>query len=119
MISATSVILALVVTSPVLADLGKPALFPNGLHGPLIGLDNLPVPTFTTTQVDVPDICTSHASDAQCDTNIEAYQIAYNDCSEPWTLCRCSDAQMEYAALAYLYCKRERTGQTTRDKETT
>ncbi|KZV60180.1 hypothetical protein PENSPDRAFT_718672 [Peniophora sp. CONT] len=98
MISASSVIFALAAISPALADLGKDTLFSNGL--PLNALDNLPFKTFTYSQVDVPDICTSHANDAECDTNVEAYQVNYGDCSEPWTLCRCSDAQMDITTLA-------------------
>ncbi|VDC04278.1 unnamed protein product [Peniophora sp. CBMAI 1063] len=100
MISASSVILALSAVSPALADLGKSTLFPDGLHDPLSGLDNLPVPTFTTASVDVPDICTSHASDSGCDTTVEAYQVTIGDCAEPWTLCRCADAQMDINAMA-------------------
>ena len=98
MISTSSVILALAVISPAFADLGKDTLFKNGLHDPLSGLDNLPYKTFTYNQVDVPDICTSHASDSGCDTTVEAYQVTIGDCAEPWTLCRCADAQMEYVA---------------------
>ncbi|KZV60177.1 hypothetical protein PENSPDRAFT_694489 [Peniophora sp. CONT] len=100
MISTSSLLFALAVISPALADLGKTALFPNGLHDPLIGLNNLPVPSLTYTPIDVPDICTSHANDAKCDTNVEAYQVTYGDCSEPWTLCRCSDAQMSIKTMA-------------------
>lgn len=96
MISASSVVLALVAAAPAFADLGKTSLFPNGLHDPLSALDNLPAPTVATTQVDVPDLCTSHATDAGCDTTtVEAYQVTLGDCAEPWTLCRCADAQME------------------------
>ena len=81
MISASSVVLALVAASPALADLGKASLFPNGLHDPLIGLDNLPFQTFTYSGVSVPSLCLSHASDAGCDTSkVEAYQANYGDC---------------------------------------
>jgi hypothetical protein len=43
-------LLAIILASSVLAglvsaDLGKATLFPNGLHDPLIGLDNLNIPT--------------------------------------------------------------------------
>ena len=99
MISASSIALALAVASPAFADLGKASLFPNGLHDPLIGLDNLPFQTFTYSGVAVPDLCISHATDSGCDTStVEAYQANYGDCSEPWTLCRCADAQMRYVA---------------------
>ena len=96
MISTSSIVLALVAAAPVFADLGKQSLWPR-LHDPLSGLDNLPYKTFTYSQVDeVPSICTSHADDAGCDTSkVEAYQATLGDCSEPWTLCRCADAQME------------------------
>lgn len=96
MISTSSVLLTLAAISPALADLGKDTLFKDGFHDLIHGLANLPFETFTFSQVDVPDICTSHANDADCDTSVEAYQVNYGDCSEPWTLCRCSDAQMEY-----------------------
>lgn len=98
MISVSSVVLALAVASPALADLGKTSLFTNGLHDPLIALDDLPFQTFTYSGVTVPDLCISHATDSGCDTStVEAYQANYGDCSEPWTLCRCADAQMRYA----------------------
>ncbi|VDC04268.1 unnamed protein product [Peniophora sp. CBMAI 1063] len=100
MISASSVVLAFAVAAPALADLGKATLFPNGLHDPLIGLDNLPFQTFTYSGVAVPSLCISHATDAGCDTStVEAYQANYGDCSEPWTLCRCANAQMSAATM--------------------
>jgi hypothetical protein len=95
MLAASSVAFALAIISPALASLGKSSLFPNGLHDPLIKLDNLPFQTYTYSGVAVPSLCISHATDAGCDTSkVQAFQANYGDCSEPWTLCRCADAQM-------------------------
>jgi len=77
------------------ADLGKTPLFPNGLHDPLSGLDHLNIPTNTWASVAAPSLCVQHAKDAGCNTaTVEARSITYGDCSTPWTLCRCDNANM-------------------------
>jgi len=79
----------------------EPSLFANGLHDPLIALDNLTIPPFTTNAVSVPGLCAQHASDAGCDaSSVQAFQVTYSDCSEPWTLCRCSNAEMSVNDIA-------------------
>ncbi|KAI0317017.1 hypothetical protein OF83DRAFT_1059383 [Amylostereum chailletii] len=82
------------------ADLGKTSLFPNGLHDPLSGLDNLRVPASSVVSVTPPDLCVQHAQDNSCDTSsLQAFTVTYDDCTEPWTICRCSDAQMDQTTL--------------------
>jgi hypothetical protein len=94
MLSAAFIPLALALIAR--ANLGKTALFSDGLYQPLIGLNNMAVPSTTITSVAVPSICTQHASASGCNTSaVQAFSVKYGDCAEAWTLCRCGDATME------------------------
>lgn len=98
--------------APALADLGKPSLFEQGLHDPLIAFDTIAEPSATNRESSVPDICKKYASgagygfdgDVQCDVNsIEAREVFYEDCDQSWTLCRCPDANMDMDAIQHRF----------------
>lgn len=88
--------LSAVFFTSVAADLGKSVLFPNGLHDPLSGLDNLYVPAGSYYGVGVPSSCSSAAPSLGCAaSSIQAVSVTYNDCAQAWTVCRCSNANLE------------------------
>lgn len=90
----------LLASSPslVFAALGKDTLFKNGLSDPLADYyDNIPKPPSSRVDMPAPDMCIQHA-DGHCDASaVEAVSVTYEDCDVPWTLCRCSDANMRCA----------------------
>ncbi|EJD43670.1 hypothetical protein AURDEDRAFT_167392 [Auricularia subglabra TFB-10046 SS5] len=95
MLFASFVIAALSAVE-VSAALGKPALFTNGLGGPLKKLDTLwRAPTVSRSSVAVPQICKDHAKDAGCNVNnVVARRVQYNDCAQSWVLCKCGESNM-------------------------
>lgn len=52
------------------ADLGKTILFPDGFHGPLSGLDNLPVPAGSYYGISVPLSCSGVTTSLNCNAHI-------------------------------------------------
>lgn len=82
-------------------DQTEPELFPNDngtniLEG--LGLSELPHPDSNVTLWEpgrIPQACVEISGDVagECDlTQMEVYDVVYEDCSEPWVICRCSDA---------------------------
>ncbi|KAF8310836.1 hypothetical protein DL93DRAFT_2061751 [Clavulina sp. PMI_390] len=97
---STAFIAAAALATTVSADLGKSVLFPNGLHDPLSGLDNLYVPGGYYSGISTPSACTSAAAGLSCDAStIQAVSVTYNDCAQPWTVCRCSNANLDMNTL--------------------
>lgn len=95
MLSAT-LLSAVLLAASVSADLGKAVLFPNGLHDPLSGLDNLYAPGGSYYGVSVPSSCSSAAASLSCDAStIQAVSVTYDDCAQAWTVCRCANANLE------------------------
>ena len=65
--------------------------------------DNIPQSGVVSKRsVDVPQICQervqgygmNEASTGITCNGLEAMEVQYDDCGEPWTLCRCGDAQV-------------------------
>ncbi|KZV87221.1 hypothetical protein EXIGLDRAFT_773877 [Exidia glandulosa HHB12029] len=84
------------------AGLGKPTLFKNGLHDPLKKIDTLhrAKTVSRSNKVAVPQMCKDWAKDAKCVMDkLEARRVKYDDCDEPWTICRCGYATMSMDTL--------------------
>lgn len=93
---ALNLIVVSFLATSVSAGLGKPVLFPNGLHDPMNGLDYLSAPSGSYSGVSVPSSCSSAAASLNCNAStIQAVAVTYNDCSQAWTICRCSNANLE------------------------
>ena len=79
----------------VLADLGKPVLYPDGLKAPTDAANITLLQPKVYIDVVPPQMCLDKAQAEKCDTSkVEARKITYGDCDAPWTLCRCGDAPM-------------------------
>lgn len=50
----------------------------------------------------VPRVCYDAAvEDGYCNAyELEVYHVTYDDCSDPWTFCRCSDSPLSINAIA-------------------
>jgi hypothetical protein len=57
--------------------------------------------TDTAAQM-LPKVCYDAAkNDKRCDvTNYEVFDITYDDCDDPWTVCRCKDSPMPTKNIA-------------------
>ncbi|KAH8927367.1 hypothetical protein BT69DRAFT_1347351 [Atractiella rhizophila] len=77
--------------------------YPNGLGDVFQYKDALPIHDYTTVALPVvPEICQQYAQnggDPLCTATMSAVAATIDDCSEPWTVCRCSDAQMSFTQL--------------------
>lgn len=68
----------------------KQLLYSDGLQPHLGALDNLFIPPSTFQYVSPPPICVQHAQEFNCNVDaLQAVSVTYNDCDEPWILCRC------------------------------
>lgn len=93
----------------VVADMGRPVLFSNGLHDPLVAFDTIKSSGVSSTRdSSVPQQCKDFGQydGSTCDiNNFETREVFYEDCDQSWILCRCPDAQMSMDQL------QERLGQ--------
>jgi hypothetical protein len=71
-------------------------------------MDNIPSSNVVSKRsVDVPQIChervqgygMNEANTGITCNGLEAMEVQYDDCGEPWTLCRCGDAQIGWDQL--------------------
>lgn len=77
--------------------------FPNGLHQldtDSGGLNNVPHPSFSSSKWawgTLPQVCFSAATkNNYCNVyDVEVYDVTYSDCQQPWTVCRCNNANMD------------------------
>jgi len=89
------------------ADLGKTLWESDGLGPHFVFGSSLPGQTATYVGIDVPAQCTAYAtasggSDSggvYCAGTMTAINVTYPDCSEPWTFCRCDDAQNNFTTM--------------------
>ncbi|KAH7091881.1 hypothetical protein BKA62DRAFT_723556 [Auriculariales sp. MPI-PUGE-AT-0066] len=101
--------LALVLPDSVVAATNKTPLFTDGL-APHFNKDisNIPHPKTDSRHngVPVPQACKDHAKDAKCDVSkVTARRVKYDDCEDPWVLCRCDDANMSMDTLELRWAK--------------
>jgi len=109
-----SVFISALVVGPMLVTaqgLGKGSLYGpfDALHQDIKSkMDNLPRHFVVSTKpVDVPQVCIDHSTGWGVDdpntgitcNGLEAMEVQYDDCSEPWTLCRCQDANHDMDTL--------------------
>jgi hypothetical protein len=83
--------------------------FADGLHNTFDydkgGLNSVPTRDYTIAQWNegmLPKVCYDAATnDKRCDKgNYDVYDITYNDCDDPWTVCRCKDSDMALKDIA-------------------
>jgi hypothetical protein len=66
------------------------------LDGLTFDLPNLPHPTSSVKKVnDVPGDCQAYLGDGkECASTMAVVSVQYEDCGDPWTICRCDDANI-------------------------
>lgn len=70
-------------------SLGKTALLPNFDSISIIDFPRPDQKSVTRVESAVPDSC---AKDKACKATMEVWSMTFEDCGDPWTLCRCSTA---------------------------